>query len=320
MGYCLKDYIASIIVTTYNEEETIKALLAGLVAQTVKAAEIIICDAKSSDKTPAIVNEFKQTSVIPIRLISKKGNRSVGRNAAITAAKSEIIAVTDAGCIPNKNWLEELLKKYDETHAPIVAGYYNGLPENAFQEAVVPYVLVMPDQVNPETFLPATRSMLLEKKVWEQLGGFNEELSHNEDYAFAQKIRQHGFKIAFAKNAMVGWVPRSTVRDFSIMIQRFAQGDIEAKIIRPKVVLLFSRYLVMLFFLLYLLSISAVLAWIVIILSAIVYSVWAVFKNEKYLVRGWYWLPVLQYVADFSVMKGSVQGLLYHQKKQFQAS
>ena len=65
----------------------------------------------------------------------------------------------------------------------------------------------MEDKIKEE-FLPATRSMAFRKEVWKKIGGFDENLSHNEDYAFANKIKKLGFKIKFVQDAVVNWIPR----------------------------------------------------------------------------------------------------------------
>lgn len=302
----------SIICTTFNEEKTIESLLESLAAQTYKPAEIIICDNNSSDKTQEIIENFidshRNTNILKI---TKVGNRSVGRNTAIKAATSEIIAITDAGCIPEKKWLEELLKTYEEKNAPVVAGYYKGLATTPFEEAVIPYVLVMPDKVDPNNFLPATRSVLLEKKIWEAVGGFDEQLALNEDYPFARKIKEKGFSIAFAKNAVVQWMPRKNIFEFNTMISRFAKGDIQAGILRPKVAFLFFRYMSLLVVLGIMTTVNDFREIMALLLTLFVlYSGWAIQKNSKYVKKGWYWLPVLQYVADYSVIKGSLTGIL----------
>lgn len=302
----------SVICTTYNEEHTIARLLDALKSQAHQPSEVIICDSQSKDNTQEIIKKFITANPsFKVILLSKQGNRSIGRNTAIAAAKSDLIAITDAGCIPEKYWLQELVKAYSQSNSEVIAGYYRGLPSNPFEEAVIPYVLVMPDRIDERTFLPATRSVLLEKKVWKALGGFDETLSLNEDYPFAKKLKGEGYHIAFAKNAVVGWLPRKNILEFITMIERFAQGDIEAKIFRPKVLFLFFRYLILLLVIIGMLFFASPKQIIALLLVFFVlYSIWAIEKNVKYTKNGWYWLPVLQYAADYAVIKGSLKGLL----------
>ena len=302
----------TVIVTVRNEAQTITQLLQALAQQTVQPHLVIIADGGSSDATLKLL---KESSLKPI-VLTAPGNRSIGRNAAIKAAKTTLIAITDAGCIPASNWLEELLKTYQNSGAPVVAGYYFGLPRTPFEEAVVPYALVMPDRVDEFRFLPATRSMLLEKKVCEDVGGFDETLSDNEDYAFAHAIETAGFAIAFCKVARVGWMPRATTAGFWTMIYRFARGDVQAGLWRPKVGLIFVRYLVAVFLLLkIILSMQFVPSVLLVVAFAGLYGCWALYKNKRYVARGWYWLPVLQVLSDWAVMLGSIEGALLRLQK-----
>lgn len=310
MEYIVRSSI-SIVITTYNEAKTIGTLLRALEQQTVPPTEVIIVDANSSDGTREIIKKFAKKSSLKIILISKAGNRSIGRNLAIQKAKYPLIAITDAGCIPAKSWLEELVKKQSETKASVIAGYYKGIAATPFEQAVIPYALVMPDRVDEKTFLPATRSMLLTKKVWEQLGGFDELLSDNEDYDFARRLQKGKILIAFAQNAVVAWQPRSNLRDFFYMLFRFARGDAAAGLFRPKVAILFLRYILLL---LASLSIAIVLEpkfvlklWVPL---GVLYSIWAVDKNVRYVPKGWLWLPTLQFAADAAVMAGTLSGLM----------
>ncbi len=283
----------SVVVTVLNEKTTIKKLLDSLINQTSKPKEIIIVDGGSTDGTWEVISN--QLSVISYRI---PGNRSVGRNYGINKAKTSIIAFTDAGCIPEPNWLKELVAPFADPKVQIVSGYYKGLPTSVFEKCLVPYVLVMPDQIRGE-FLPSTRSMAMRKGI----GLFDEKLSHNEDYAFAISLKKKGVEFYFAPKAIVGWIPRKNLRQATWMFMRFAIGDAQAGILRPKVKLLALRYYLFIFL------IFIYWPFVTLLLG---YLVWAIVKNYRYVkdFRAVYWLPVLQITSDIMVLFGTVVGLL----------
>jgi glycosyltransferase involved in cell wall biosynthesis len=306
----------SLIVTVLNEGQTILPLLKSIAEQTYLPTETIIVDGGSSDDTFQKLEKFAATvqgKLIGLKVYQQAGNRSRGRNFAITKAKHEWIAITDAGCTLDKKWLGELQAAVGQgDEISVVAGYYQGLPTTPFEEAVIPYVLVMPDQVDPENFLPATRSMMIKKEVWQQLGGFDESLSHNEDYAFAKKIESSLPKstLTFTEQAVVLWNPPRTLPEFATMIFRFACGDVEARIFRPKVGLLFLRYLVAAAFLITAFSYQNAWLWGLVGIEFSGYLLWSIRKNSKYITRGWNWLPILQLCSDVMIMLGSLRGLI----------
>lgn len=303
----------SIVVTVFNEEKTIKSLLDVLCKF---PAEIIVVDGGSTDQTPEIIKKYSG-----VKLICGKYNRSQGRNIGVVAAKGQIIAFTDAGCIPELDWFKEIIKpffKKDPYHkvgegrgvryseVQVVSGYYRGLPQNIFEKCLVPYVLVMPDKI-PDEFLPSTRSMAITKKLFLETGGFDERLWHNEDYAFAHKLKNMGINFYFAPKAIVGWMPRKDLKSAAWMFLRFAIGDAQAGIFRPKIKILAIRYYLY-FFLIFI----NLWAWLLII----PYLVWAISKNYKYVknIGAFFWLPVLQLTSDICVLFGTIVGLLSRMK------
>lgn len=301
----------SFIATVYNEEDNIQALLQSLYSQTLTPAEIIITDGGSIDNTITALSSLPVPANKPsVTLLRKKGNRSVGRNAAIDQATGEIIVISDAGCILDKNWIKNITQPFKDTSIDVVAGYYKGLAKNAFQKCLIPYVLVMPDKVNAKTFLPATRSMALRKDIWRDIGMFAQEYSHNEDYVFAQQLKKKRKKIVFAKDAVVYWKPPEKVSEAFTMFYRFAYGDVEAGILRPKVVIIFLRY-----------SLGVLLLiggfrdqrfWVVGGIGAVIYVTWSIIKNYRYVqdFRALFFLPLFQFVSDIAVLRGTANGII----------
>ncbi len=298
----------SIVVTVFNEQDTISGLLTALFNQTVKAFEIIVVDGRSTDKTLEILKKFTPPLKVRggqgelLKVLIKYGNRSQGRNIGVIKAQGQIIAFTDAGCIPESNWLEEIIKPFSNKKVDVVSGYYKGLPKNIFQTCLVPYVLVMPDKIGSE-FLPSTRSMAITKKLFLSSGGFDEKLWHNEDYAFAHKLKNMSVNFYFAPKAIVGWLPRKDLKSAAWMFLRFAIGDAQAGILRPKVKNMAIRYYI--FFFLFFIN-----HWFGLLI--IPYLLWAIVKNYKYVknIGALFWLPVLQLTSDTCVLFGTLVGLL----------
>ena len=104
----------SFITTFLNEEETILRFLESLLSQTLMPDEVILVDGGSTDNTLPLVKKYiaKKKGKTAIVLLSLKGNRAVGRNAAIKKASGDIIACSDAGNILDALWLEEICKPF----------------------------------------------------------------------------------------------------------------------------------------------------------------------------------------------------------------
>ncbi len=292
----------SLIITVKNEEQTLHSLLLSIEVQSQQPNEVIIVDGKSSDNTLLLLKAWRPN--FPVKILQKKGNRSIGRNLAIHQSRYEIIAITDAGCVLDKDWLKNITQPFFKKQTEVVAGYYKPKTETTFQKAAAAYMLVMPERINPTNFLPATRSMALRKFIWKKVGGFPEQYSYNEDYVFARALQKMKASMVFQKSAVVEWIPPQTWRSFLQQIYRFAYGDTYSNIFRPKVILIYLRYVIffLLFWKLPLLGLGIFFA----------YLIWSIYKNMRYIssIHAIYLLPLMQLSTDSTVMIGSAQGFI----------
>jgi len=299
----------AVIVTVYNEAPTLIPFLEALKKQTFSAKEVILVDGGSTDDTLLLAQKFSRNWKT-LKVYHQPGNRSVGRNFAIAHTQCQIIAITDAGCLPHSDWLAQIIKPFSSPETKVVSGYYEGRWNNIFQKCLIPFVLVMPNKAEKTEFYPSTRSMALYRSAWLAAGGFNTNLSHNEDYAFAHRLKRLGYDFTFAKSAIVTWLPRKNLKQAAWMFMRFAIGDIQAGILRPQVKRLAIRFLSFMF--LFFLSFQLSFIIPIVILLSLIYIIVSIFKNYRYVrdIRALYWLPVIQLTADLSVLFGSVVGLL----------
>lgn len=299
------------IATVLNEEKTIIAFLDSLILQSKKPDEIVIVDGGSTDKTVSLIKKHKINKILKVKLFKRKGNISKGRNIAVKNCSSDIITISDAGCILEKDWLERIIKPFKNKEADVVAGYYKGLPKNNFQKSLVPYVLVMLDKVNKD-FLPASRSMAIRKKVFEELGGFSEDLDQAEDYDLAKRLKKRGVKIVFERKAKVSWIPRDNIFSAFKMFYKYAYGDIKAGNIRPKVIFIFARYIFVILTLILAFSFSLIGAILLLSFYFLIYYTWIISKNYKYVgnLSALFYLPLIQLVSDIATMSGFIQSFM----------
>lgn len=286
----------SVVVTVLNEEQTIVSLIRTLINQSVKPLEIIIVDGGSTDRTLTLIKEQSQKSSVPIREIRLRGsNRSQARNEGIRQARGDIVAVTDAGCEADVNWLQQLIQKF-ENGIEAVGGFYLPRVTNALQRVFSLYTCVEPQRFDPKLFLPSSRSIAFSKRIWKRVGGYPENLRTCEDLVFAQKLFDTGALIS-TKKAIVYWRQPDSVSAYFKQIAGYAKGDVEANFgphVR-KIALVFGRYF---------------LLWVVPFLLPL-YLLYPLIKFRRpYLsVVAYLAMPVVQVVTDLAVMWGAVSGL-----------
>ena len=291
----------SLCITTFNEEKTIIRLLDSLAKQTRKPDEIVIVDGGSSDNTVSKINEYTNKRInkldIGFKIIQSKKRISIarGRNLAIQNARYPIIAMTDGGCVCEKKWLERIC-----TDTDVTAGFYTMTGETDFQVALKPFLGVMPDRFDENTFLPSTRSIAFKKSVWKKVGGFNEKLDKaGEDTEFNLQLSIHNFQIKRARNALVNWEVPDNLISACKKFFYYARGDAQGGNLLSRhnvhTLSIFVRYFIFIFF------------WPIFI----VYLFWAVYKHRKY-TKNWrqrIYTVIIQLTSDISVMAGFIYGI-----------
>ena len=95
----------SVIIPVYNGERFIGATIQSVLAQTYKAAEIIIVDDGSSDDTAAVVEQYSSQIAISYVRQQNKGP-SAARNHAVSLARGDWIAFLDADDLWYSNKLQ----------------------------------------------------------------------------------------------------------------------------------------------------------------------------------------------------------------------
>ena len=221
--------MVSIVATVWNEESSLEGFLRALLAQTLPPDEIVIADGGSTDGTPGILRRLaaEDSPVRPVFL--PRSNRSVGRNAAIEAARGEIIAMTDAGSQAAKEWLERITAPLREDAAVDVAGgYYEVVATEPMPMAIAAATVVPVEAVDPATFLPSSRSVAFRKDAWAKVGGYPEWADHNEDTVFVDALRRAGCRFTFVPDAIVSWEPAGDLGRLFHQFYRYARGDAQA--------------------------------------------------------------------------------------------
>src|SRR6516225_8306183 len=99
--------LISVIVTTYNREDALAAVLRGLARQTDQAFEVVIADDGSRPLTRQLIagfgSQFKRLAHV---WHDDRGFRAAEiRNRAILAARGEVCIFLDGDCIPRPNFV-----------------------------------------------------------------------------------------------------------------------------------------------------------------------------------------------------------------------
>jgi glycosyltransferase involved in cell wall biosynthesis len=243
---CRDEMKISVIVTVLNEGPAICRLLDSLAAQTRQPHEVVIVDGGSTDDTLATLQAYADQGCLPLQILVEPGaNISRGRNVAIAAASGDVIASTDAGVRLAPQWLAELATPFESENPPQgVGGFFVPDPQSAFEVAMGATVLPTLDDVDPDRFLPSSRSVAFTRSAWEASGGYPEWLDYCEDLIFDFRLRDLYQPFAFAPQAVAHFRPRSSLPSFFKQYYQYARGDGKADLWRKRHAIRYLTYLV----------------------------------------------------------------------------
>jgi len=233
-----KQRSVSVVVPVRSEARTIKPLLDSLFAQTRRPDEVVVCDG-----TVETVESYARRG-LPVKVL-RAGDALPGRarNLAIREARGDLIALTDAGIRLDPHWLEHLLEPFANPSPPeVVYGRFEPVTAS-FRQRSIALAFVAPTDRRTGLRTPSAASMAMRRTVWEDLGGFREDLRSAEDLIFMRRVSTSGFSVQYAPNAVVFWNPPCTYIGTFRRFAAYSHSNIRAGLAREWQVPLLRIYL-----------------------------------------------------------------------------
>jgi glycosyltransferase involved in cell wall biosynthesis len=207
-----KNIKATVILCVLNKTETIERCVDSLLALGGGfVGEILIVDGGSKDGSWEKLQKYKNNSVI--RLLEKGGGYSKQLNYAIGLAKYKYIALTDADCVVDKNWLKELVKGFEESGVVATAGYCGTPIDVSKLQRAIGVELESRFKVFPEYLQRApTMSLCVESKIAKKLL-FDETIKVGVETDFGYRLNKLG-KIKYMPNSIVWHYHRASWKSY----------------------------------------------------------------------------------------------------------
>ena len=211
----IKNPVISIIITNYNGGNLLLQCVESVYNSNYQNYEVVLVDNNSNDNSH--LNAKKQFPEI-ILISNNKNLGSVGRNSGIKIAKGEFIVLLDNDTKVNTDWLDEFLKNYkingygmyqgklllmDEPNKINSAGCMINIFGFSYARGT--------DQIDNGQYddkikinFPATACAFIPKKIFEEIGLFDEEFfAYLDDTDFGWRAMKLGIKSYFVSSVIV---------------------------------------------------------------------------------------------------------------------
>ncbi len=193
--------LVSVVVAARNAAPSIRLTLDAIERQTHRSFEVLLVDDGSRDGTSGAACGRAEVVRTP---------RPVGayaaRNRAIARARGDVVAITDADCLPAADWLERLLAALED--ADVAGGRIRTpLPPDPSLVALVDAARRLDQASFFEQGFVAFANFACRRELVERVGPFNERLASNGDREWCMRAAARGGRLAYAPDAVVDHAP-----------------------------------------------------------------------------------------------------------------
>ncbi len=183
----------SIIIPTYNEEETIADLINYLkTPDTIETVELIVADAGSTDNTLTIARKAGAKAVL-----SPKKGRAAQMNFGASLAIGDILYFIHADTFPPDTFTSDINKAINK-------GYQLGRYRTMFNSRkTVLRINAFFTRFDWFICYGGDQTLFITKRLFNQINGFKEDMLIMEDYDIVTRARQFGKYKIFKKAALI---------------------------------------------------------------------------------------------------------------------
>lgn len=222
--------MVSVVIPAYNAQKTIAGCLDSLMNQDYPGDyEVIVVDDGSADSTPDIVSRYERARLI------KQANAgpAAARNKGAMDARGEIILFTDSDCVPEGNWITEMMSPFkDDKDIVGVKGRYKTKQEEVTARFVQfeyedKYLYMQKDRYID--FID-TYSAGFKRDIFLEMHGYDTEfpVACAEDVELSFRLSKKGYKMIFNPDAVVYHIHPYRLKDYLKKKYKFAYWRIVA--------------------------------------------------------------------------------------------
>ncbi|MDD4358497.1 MAG: glycosyltransferase [Candidatus Pacebacteria bacterium] len=176
----------SIIIPTLNEEKLLPSLLELIKRENKKDIEVIVADAKSTDKTVEIAKSYG------CKVVSG-GLPARGRNNGAKYATSDILLFLDADTLFEKGAIRKSLKEFKRKKLDCASfGIYTQEKNLYLNKATMNIFYNYPQRILKKISPMGAMGIMVKKEMFKKVKGFDEDIKIAEDHDFVKKVSEIG--------------------------------------------------------------------------------------------------------------------------------
>jgi succinoglycan biosynthesis protein ExoA len=224
--------LISVLMPVLNEERRISETIASILAQPGPDVEVLVADGRSADETADVVARIAATDTRVRLLDNPKLSIPAGLNLCLQHSRGEFVARVDGHSELSVDYFSRALATLSESPSMAgVGGHRIGVGRTPVGRAIA---LVQSSRfaIGNSIYHYANRAQLTDHATFgvyrvdsvRQIGGWDEQLTVNEDVDFDHRLRTAGWTIGYEPAMTVRWDVRERISDLFAQYRRYGRG------------------------------------------------------------------------------------------------
>jgi glycosyltransferase involved in cell wall biosynthesis len=237
-------HFVSVIVPVWNDTERLRFCLSALENQTYPSDlyEVIVVDNHAKESIAHVAAPYAHARV----LHEEQPGSYAARNMGVRHARGEIIALTDADCIPAPDWLENGVSHLSRSNERlVVAGRIEIFPRLTKRTTPVEQYEMLVAFAQQEFVrkyrFGATANLFSFREVFARVGPFLTEVKSGGDMEWGRRVVDSGLRMEYAANVCVFHPARASLGELYQKIVRVTGGLHDLKSIKGRGYIEFDR-------------------------------------------------------------------------------
>lgn len=228
--------LVSFLIIAYNAEKFLEKSLFSLKEQDYdhKKIEVILVDSVSKDKTKTIMENFaakNKKDFYDIKILENKGKTlPKGWNVALKEVSGEVVLRVDAHTFFDKDFITNNVKEI-QTGENIVGGKCISVTQNdtwkeklllIAEESIFGCGIADFRRKEEREFVSTLAFAMYRKRVFDDVGPYNERLARTEDNEMHYRMKQKGYKFLLSPNIKTYRYARNDLK--GMIKQKYGNG------------------------------------------------------------------------------------------------
>ena len=233
--------LVTVVIPALNEEHFLGECLDSVTSQDYGLLQIVVVDGGSNDRTVQVV-EQRMSDDPRIELVrNPRPSIPTSLNLALQQARGRWLVRVDAHSTVGPDYIRRAVEHLREDLWGGVGGRKDGVGRTSAGRAIA---VAMGSRfgVGNSTYHHGTRVQEVDHlpfgaypvELIRGLGGWDEQLSANEDFEFDYRLRKAGNVLLFDPAIVIKWHSRQSIRDLFWQYHRYGRGKVDVARLHPE--------------------------------------------------------------------------------------